>query len=175
VRKSLQCVTLLFSIPGFKFSYSNPVVPNLGVRVLLGVHLPIWRGKFIVKPKQITLRHKTKSTFIIPKVLLKIQWIFVLLHSLFVIRNFRGTCSSVESGPSPRCLWWAKPPNWNMKHYKSVEFCRFLHVKPRCTNVKSPCWRLSGDGSGQNANGVHGQGKVGNPCSNQTERSSSFL
>jgi len=30
------------------------------------------------------------------KVLLKIQWIFVILLSLFVMRNFRGTCSSVE-------------------------------------------------------------------------------
>jgi len=30
------------------------------------------------------------------KVLLKIQWIFVILLSLFVIRNFRGSRSSVE-------------------------------------------------------------------------------
>jgi len=30
------------------------------------------------------------------KVLLKIQWIFVILLSLFVIRNFTGPCSSVE-------------------------------------------------------------------------------
>jgi len=30
------------------------------------------------------------------KVLLKIQWIFVILLILFVIRNFRGTCSSAE-------------------------------------------------------------------------------
>jgi len=28
--------------------------------------------------------------------LLKIQWIFVILLSLFVIRNFRCTCSSIE-------------------------------------------------------------------------------
>jgi len=34
--------------------------------------------------------------FIILKVLLKIQWIFVILLSLFAIRNFRGTYSSVE-------------------------------------------------------------------------------
>jgi len=27
---------------------------------------------------------------------LKLQWIFVILLSLFVIRNFRGTCSSAQ-------------------------------------------------------------------------------
>jgi len=30
------------------------------------------------------------------KVLLKIQWNFVILLSLFVIRNLRGTCSLFE-------------------------------------------------------------------------------
>jgi len=30
------------------------------------------------------------------KVLLKVQGIFVILLSIFVIRNFRGTCSSFE-------------------------------------------------------------------------------
>jgi len=47
----------------------------------------------------LTLRHKNgiylfsyKNT----KVLLKIQWIFVILLSFFVIRYFRGACSSVE-------------------------------------------------------------------------------
>ena len=47
------------------------------------------------------------------------------------------------------------PLNWNLKHYKSVEFLSIFNVKPPCTNVKpprtsakSPCWRLSGDGSG---------------------------
>jgi len=30
------------------------------------------------------------------KILLKVQWVFVSLLSLFVIRNFRGTCSSVK-------------------------------------------------------------------------------
>jgi len=29
-------------------------------------------------------------------VLLQIQWIFVILLSLFVTRNFSGTCSSVK-------------------------------------------------------------------------------
>jgi len=30
------------------------------------------------------------------KVLLKIQWIFVIILGLFAIGNFRGTCSFVE-------------------------------------------------------------------------------
>jgi len=35
-----------------------------------------------------------------------------------------------------------------MNHYKSVEFLsNFQNFKPPCTNVKHPCWRLSGDGS----------------------------
>jgi len=33
---------------------------------------------------------------LLDKVLLKIQWIFVILLSLIVVRNFSGTCSSVE-------------------------------------------------------------------------------
>jgi len=49
------------------------------------------------------------------------------------------------------------PPNWNMKHYKLVEYLSNLNVKPPRTNVKSsphkrkapPYWRLSGDGSVQ--------------------------
>jgi len=47
------------------------------------------------------------------------------------------------------------PQNWNLKHYKLVEFLSNLNVKTRCknakpplTNVKPPYWRLSGDGSG---------------------------
>jgi len=43
------------------------------------------------------------------------------------------------------------PPNWNLKHFKSVEFLLSLNVKPPCTNVKHPYWRLSGDGFGKNA------------------------
>jgi len=31
-----------------------------------------------------------------PIVLLKIPWIFVIAFSLFVLRNFRSTCSSLE-------------------------------------------------------------------------------
>jgi len=39
------------------------------------------------------------------------------------------------------------PAQWNKKHYKSVEFLSIFNVKPSCTNVKSPYWRLSRDGS----------------------------
>ena len=53
---------------------------------------------------------------------------------------------------------WLIPSNWNMKHYKSVEFFSKLNVKPHCTNVKPPrtnvkppYWRLSGNGSGYDA------------------------
>jgi len=28
------------------------------------------------------------------------------------------------------------PPNYNMKHYKTVMFVQFQNVKPHCTNVK---------------------------------------
>jgi len=58
-----------------------------------GVHLLHSRNK-------LTLRHKngvflcTSSKNL--KVLLKIQWMFVILISLFDLRNVRGTCSPVE-------------------------------------------------------------------------------
>ena len=47
------------------------------------------------------------------------------------------------------------PPNWNVKHYKQVEFLLFFfNVKPPRTNAKPtgrtsklPYWKLSGDGS----------------------------
>ena len=41
-------------------------------------------------------------------------------------------------------------PNWNMKHYKLVEFWSLLNVKPPLHERKAPLhpyWRLSGDGS----------------------------
>jgi len=36
-----------------------------------------------------------------------------------------------------------------MKHYKEVGFCQIWNVKPTCTNVNSPYWILSGNGSGK--------------------------
>jgi len=39
---------------------------------------------------------KTGCTFIVLKIPINIQWIFVILLILFVVRNFRGTCLSVE-------------------------------------------------------------------------------
>jgi len=35
-----------------------------------------------------------------------------------------------------------------MKHYKSVVFGQILECQDACTNVKSPYWRLSGNGFG---------------------------
>jgi len=62
--------------------------------------------------------------------------------------------------PSPRRdIWWAKPslnkppgsPIWSTKYYKSVEFFKLQNVRPLCTDVKPPYWRLSGDDSGGTA------------------------
>ena len=46
------------------------------------------------------------------------------------------------------------PPNWNVKHYKSVEFLSILqflesrtNAKPHHRTAELPCWKLSGDGS----------------------------
>jgi len=47
-----------------------------------------------------------------------------------------------------------------MKHYKFVEFLSNLNVKPPCTNVKPPYWRLSGDGSGSTAHAVSCEKRV---------------
>jgi len=50
------------------------------------------------------------STFIVKKSKssLKVQWIFVILLSGFVIRNFKGTCSSVDMlrGAWSEKGWW---------------------------------------------------------------------
>ena len=47
------------------------------------------------------------------------------------------------------------PPNWNVKHYKSVSSVNFQSVESPCKNpkpprknAKRPYWKLSGDGSG---------------------------
>ena len=44
----------------------------------------------------LTLRHKNGVYLYSSKNLIKIKWIYIVLLSLFVIRNFRSTCSSVE-------------------------------------------------------------------------------
>ena len=65
----------------------------------LAVHLPIWKGTFIVQPQQInfeTWNWVYLQSSKIPKVILKIQWIFVFSLSLLVIRNVTGRCLSVE-------------------------------------------------------------------------------
>jgi len=53
--------------------------------------LLIRRDTFIVQPQQVYL-YSSKNL----KVILKVQWIFVILLSLFVISNFKGTCSPVQ-------------------------------------------------------------------------------
>jgi len=67
-------------------------VPNLGYICLSeGVHL-LYSHKLILRNKNRVYLHISKNL----KVLLKIQWVFVTLISLIVIRNFRSTWSSVE-------------------------------------------------------------------------------
>ena len=73
-------------------SLSSPGVPILRhmylwryICLTQGIHLLYSRNK-------LTLRHKIEST----KVLLKFQWIFVILLRLFAIRNFRDTSSPAE-------------------------------------------------------------------------------
>ena len=39
---------------------------------------------------------KLEPVIVVLNVLLTIPWIFVIKPSLFVIRNFRGTCLSIE-------------------------------------------------------------------------------
>jgi len=58
-------------------------------------------SKFIIclLLNKLTLRHKSgvylyNSKYL--KILLKFQWIFDIFLSLFVIRNFRRTCSSIK-------------------------------------------------------------------------------
>ena len=60
-------------------------------------------------------------------------------HISPVVTGGFGGLSAPNKAPSP--------PNWNMKQYKLVEFFSNFNVKPPCTNLKPPYWRLSGDGS----------------------------
>ena len=65
--------------------------------------------------------------------------------------NIRDLSSPVATGRWLVCLApqtkLQAPPNWNIKHYKSVEFLSNLNVKPHLHKRKTPYWRLSGDGS----------------------------
>ena len=68
-------------------------VPNQGhICPSARVHLLCRRNKFTLTHKNGVHFHSSKSL----KVLLKIQWISVIVFNLFVIRKIRGTCSSVE-------------------------------------------------------------------------------
>jgi len=93
------------------------------------------------------------------------KYILVIYHSLLVIRNFRCTCSSIEllkgymvkeslitlvRNQNPVSSLWGSfggliapnkapsPPNRNMKHYKSVEFCQFLKCQATLHKPKAP-------------------------------------
>ena len=71
---------------------SGTEVPNLGYICLSEeVHLLYSRNEFTLRHENGVYLHSSK----ILQVLLKIQQIFVIVLSL-VIRNFRGTCSSVK-------------------------------------------------------------------------------
>ena len=74
-----------------------------------------------------------------------------------------ASCPGDHPVPSPRGGFCGlsppdkapSPPNWNMKHYESMEFLSIFSVKPPATNAKpprrnakSPYWKLSGGGSG---------------------------
>ena len=72
---------------------SSSGVPNLGYICLSkGVHLLYNRNKLPLWQRNGVYLHISEKL----KVFLKIQCIFVILLSLFAIRNFRGTPSSVE-------------------------------------------------------------------------------
>jgi len=61
--------------------------------------------------------------------------------------GFKGDDRPIRlQAPSPRGRFGGlippntapSPPNWNIKHYKIVEFLINLNVKPPCTNAKPP-------------------------------------
>ena len=65
----------------------------------------------------------------------------ICFYSLFKVRGLETSPVATEE------LWWAyptetklqTPPNWNIKHYKLVEFLSNLNVKPPPrTNLKPP-------------------------------------
>ena len=93
------------------------------------------------------------------------NYILVIFHRIFVISNFRGTCSSIEMlegymvreclitpvlnvnhVPSPRGALVGlflqtklqANPNWNTKHYKSVDLCQFLECQATTHKRKAP-------------------------------------
>jgi len=68
-------------------------------------------------------------------------WMIEYRQSVQSHRHGRALVGLAPSNKAP------SPPNWNMKHCKSVEFLSNLYVKLTCTDVKPSYWRLSGDGS----------------------------
>jgi len=86
------------------------------------VHLSYSRNNSLQDINCITNRHSFKNL----KVLLKIQWIFVHLLSLFIIRNFRDTYSSVEMLKGYMLICW------NAER---------VHAKRKVGNPWSNAWR----------------------------------
>jgi len=84
---------------------SNSGVPKLGYMLPLGVHLPIWRGtnKLTIEGKiclyiidfELCIHISVNIIFKNHYVLIG-KYIFIIFLSLFLIKNFRGTCSSVK-------------------------------------------------------------------------------
>ena len=99
----LQCVNCRLNPNQKPFALtlcSKPVFPNLWQMYPKGT-FPIWRGRprLLENCNKLTLGHKSGIYLCSsknPKVMIKNQWIFLILLSLFIRRNFRGTCSSVE-------------------------------------------------------------------------------
>ena len=84
----------------------------------------------------------------------KFPRIFICFNSFFTLFSILRCPLALVPVPSPRGDFGglssqksSNPPNWNNKQCKSVELLSNLNVKPPCTNVKPPYWRLSGDGS----------------------------
>jgi len=98
-------------------------------------------------------KHRINNIYVHTKLSLTQRWENKPCWKQILSRWTRAGSSPVATGR----LWWAKPPqtklqvppNWNMKHYKVVQFLSNLNVKPPVHEQKAPYWRLSGNGSGR--------------------------
>ena len=74
----------------------------------------------------------TPCLFAISVALLQTQ-LALVTNKFYPWRVGRGEASPLPTegfGDLSLPKQYSNPPNWSMKHYKSVEFCQFLHVKP---------------------------------------------
>ena len=67
-----------------------------------------------------------------------------LVHSLLSPVATGGVGALVGLAPPEQS---SKPPNWNMKHYKSVEFLSIFRMSSSPNKRKAPLLKLSNDGS----------------------------